>query len=193
MHRAIALSRRDFVGAVNLDLDDRRGAVLAIRRLLADDLEVLQLEERTVLAELLADEQFERAFRTFELIALVLHLLEPLHDAVGHLVILGDGRIDFPDLVENHASARHLAHQETTLAAYQLGIDVLERMCSLVDAVDVHATLVGESAVPDERFAFVERNVRDCRHMTRNMHDVPILVRRQAFVIALDAEIGDDR
>jgi len=54
MHRPVPLGGGNLVNTFDLDLDDCRRAVFAVGRLLADDLEVLEFEERAVLAELLA-------------------------------------------------------------------------------------------------------------------------------------------
>ena len=63
----------------------------------ANDLEMLEFKERSVFAELLADNQLKGAFRAFELIALVLHLLDHVDDLSGFLRILLDLGIESLD------------------------------------------------------------------------------------------------
>src|ERR1035437_8647950 len=147
---------------------------------------MFQLEEGTVLAELLADDQFEGAFRALKLITLMFQFFQAFHDAVSYGVVLGDAGIDFPYLVENHAPTGDFAHQETALTTDQFGVDVFKGLRSLVDPVDVHAALVGEGAVADVRVALIERHVGDGGDVPRDVRDVLVLIEWQALEFALD-------
>ena len=152
VHRAVALAHGLLDLALHRDLDRRLGeARLVLAALLDDDAEPLQSKNGLCSLSTFWTSSLNEASAASNCVALF-SMLELLQDVLAprarpsrvqpHLARPSGSTLLAPD------SSRH---QDAPLVADRLRVDVLEAARDLAHGVHVHARLVGEGALADER------------------------------------------
>ena len=123
------------------------------------DFVAFDVEEMHAGVQRFADQQFEGAFGGFELVALVLHLLDALQQVAARVFVQAVGEAVLLELVDDVAAAGKIADQHALAIADGFGLDVLVGGGILQHGADVDAAFVGEGALADEGLVVAQRQI----------------------------------
>jgi hypothetical protein len=176
----------DVALAVHPDPDRGVRLHVAVLVLLGDHPPRLELEQRLILARLLADQQVERPVGCLQVVAAVLQLLDPVDHPCGGGIVHVAARLDGP-------LARQLRHEHLAVGAHEPRVDVLERARVAADAGHVHAALVSEGVGADVGLVRVRGDVAELVDEVRDLGQAGELLGIDAVVAELELEAGHDR
>ncbi len=149
------------------------------------------VELRFVCAGDLLDQQVERRFRRFELVALSLEVLHSFKDAFHQFGIVGD--FVLRRLGHDVRPAGQFADQNSTFVANEFRFDVLVAFRDAINRMDVHAALVSERAATDVRLVVAKVHVRQLVDIARQFREVGNRSVNQAVVtFFLEHQVGDN-
>ena len=154
--------------------------------LFAHRFEFLHLEEGMIVAQLFADEHFQRCIRSFKLVSLVLHLLDLTDNLCGHRIFATDFCIYPLNLFDQGAASGHFGHQEASGVSHTLRVNMFKRGWRLVDSVDVHSAFMGKGALSHIGHVFIHLHVGYLGDHVTGLHQLVQIFRRNTLIVSLE-------